>query len=523
MLAALTERETGRTFDAGSGVTRRFPVEPRSQYGVFRLQKDFAGGTSVAGLALTAMHRDLPQDGSFDDLVSSAYGLGLDFEKNWGGSDARNWALWGFIAGSLVSGSRSALLNVQEASNHYFQRPDATRLSVDSTATSLSGRDWRLQFERRSAKHWTGAIWLGETTAGLEANDLGFSQTSERMDGGARISYQEITPGSIFNNYELRLFTFHNWRHEALDDPFSLSSWSRAHKNGTISARAEGEFVNFWEIELEARYSPEVLSDRDTRGGPLMIQPASTRFRASFNTDRRRVLSFEPELEYENRHRGGYRLSTDLELEFRPSPSLEIVLNPSYSVEVDPAQYVDATEDVGFEPTYGRRYVFSDLKRHTLSMVTRLNVAFNPYLTLQLFAQPLLSSGEFLTHKQLGRSESFEFDTFEEGTAVVSNGDISCVGGRTCVTDDERYIDFDADGETDFSFSDGDFNIRSLRLNAVLRWEYRPGSTLFFVWQQGRLVESDIGVFDFGGDVGALWDAPAENTFIVKVSYWLGL
>ncbi len=57
----------------------------------------------------------------------------------------------------------------------------------------------------------------------------------------------------------------------------------------------------------------------------------------------------------------------------------------------------------------------------------------------------------------------------------------------------------------------------------MLRWEYRPGSTLFFVWQQGRLVESDIGVFDFGGDVGALWDAPAENTFIVKVSYWLGL
>ena len=84
-------------------------------------------------------------------------------------------------------------------------------------------------------------------------------------------------------------------------------------------------------------------------------------------------------------------------------------------------------------------------------------------------------------------------------------------------------IDFDGDGTTDFEFSDRAFNVRSLRLNAVLRWEYRPGSTLFLVWQQNRRERLDDGSFDLGNDFGALRSIEPDNIFIVKVNYWLGL
>ena len=522
-LAAITSEETGRAFFSDGGHTEEFVVEPLSQYGILRAQQDFRSGASQVGAILTATHRELPDDGSLDDLTSSAYSFGLDFEHNWGGVSSRDWAIHGFLAGSLVEGSTDALLEVQESSNHYFQRPDATRYSVDSTATSMSGVNWRLELERQSAEHWTGSVWIAEVSSGFEVGDLGFMQGNERLDAGFRVGYHEIAPGSLFRSYRINLFTHHNWRHEALDDALSWNSWKSAHETGWYNLRSHFEFLNYWSLDLNARYSPESLSDSETRGGPLMIRPGSTSFEARLGTDRRGALYIQPTLEYRNGHRGGYRWESRLEIVVRPAPSLEIQLQPEHAREIEPAQYVTSTDDLGYEPTYGPRYLFSDLKRRQLSLETRLNVTFNPKLTFQLYAQPLISSGDYLTYKQLKEPESFEFDVFEEGTATVVGDEIACIGGRTCVHDDERYVDFDGDGYVDDSFSDRAFNIRSLRLSAVLRWEYFPGSTLFLVWQQNRRERADIGSFDLDRDLDALWAADSENAFILKVNYWLGL
>jgi hypothetical protein len=522
-LAAFTGRETGRAYDSANGATTSFTAEPPAQYGVVRLQQDFRRGASQLGGIVTALHRNLPGDGSFDFLTSNAYSLGLDFEHNWGGANSRDWALWGYFAGSLIEGSTAAITAVQKSSNHYFQRPDATRFSVDSSATSLSGVNWRLQFERRSARHWTGAVWLGQITPGFEVNDLGFMTASERLDAGARISYREITPGSLFRSYRINFFTFQNWRHEALDNAFSLSSWGRAHKAGMYALRTDLEFLNYWSLEMNAHYMPELLSDGATRGGPLMIRPASTQITVGLGTDRRKVLSLGPRVEYEHKQRGGYRWESGVGISFRPTPSLQIMMHPRYTAELNPAQYVAATDDVGYEPTFGRRYLFSDLKRRQFSVETRLNVAFNPRLTLQFYAQPLISAGDYLTYKALAKAETFDFDVFEEGAPTGSGDEVSCVGGRTCADDGRRYVDLDGDGTSDVDFSDKDFNIRSLRLNAVLRWEYRPGSTIFFVWQQNRRQRTNIGSFDLGRDLDALQGIEPENVFILKVNYWLGL
>jgi hypothetical protein len=523
-LAAITGREKGNAYFTDFGQTISFPAEPPSQYGVLRLQQDLRQGATQFGGIVTGMHRNLPSDSSFDFLTDNAYGLGFDFEHNFGGANSRDWVLFGFAAGSYIKGSNTALIEIQESSNHFFQRPDATRLSVDSTATSLSGIDWRLQFERRSARHWTGAVWLGQITPGFEINDAGFLVASERLDAGARLSYQEISPGPLFRSYRLTFFTFQNWRHEALDDAFSLASWQRAHKAGSFTLRTDFEFLNYWEIEANARYEPELLSDNLTRGGPLMIKPAETQLEFGLETDRRKLLFLGPRVEYAKSHRGGHRWETGLDIGFRPTPSLEIRLQPQYATEVDPAQYVTASDNVGYEPTYGARYFFSDLKRNQFSVETRLNVAFNNKLTLQFFAQPLISAGDYLTYKQLAASESFDFDVFEEGIAVEAGDNIACAGGRTCVDDDDtRYIDWDGDGQTDIDFDDRRFNIQSLRLNAVLRWEYRPGSTVFFVWQQNRRDRVNTGTFDLGRDFDALTSIEPENVFIIKVNYWLGL
>ena len=66
------------------------------------------------------------------------------------------------------------------------------------------------------------------------------------------------------------------------------------------------------------------------------------------------------------------------------------------------------------------------------------------------------------------------------------------------------------------------FNVKAFRSNAVLRWEYRPGSALFLVWQHGRAdEESQYGSRSFGRDLQQLFRSPADNTLLVKLSYWI--
>lgn len=521
-LAAVTGRESGLAYDTLSGRSE-FVAEPRSQYGAVRVQQDFRDGASQIGAIATLANRELPSDGSFDFLTSHAYSAGIDFEHNWGGSRSRDWALYGFIAGSSIHGSPQALLRVQRASNHYFQRPDATRLTLDSTMTSMQGFNWRLQFERRSAKHWTGGVWLAEVTPGFEVNDLGFSSSGERLDGGARISYQEIRPGRVFRDYRVNFFTFHNFRHEALDDPFSLESWKGAHKRGSFNLSGNLEFLNYWGIDFRSSYSPEMLSDVATRGGPVMVEPGSWSLTVGANTDRRKTLAVQPSFTYRKRLLGGYQFSGDIELAFRPAPSWEIELRPQYGAELEPAQYVTSVADVAYASTFGQRYLFADLERRSVSLESRVNVAFSPTLTLQLFAQPLISSGNYLTYKQLVAPRTFDFDILSEGEAMNGGDGISCANGRICMDGGRRFVDFDADGDTDLSFSDRDFNIRSLKMNLVLRWEYRPGSTVYLVWQQSRSNRENVGTFDFGRDLDRLWNIEPENLFILKLTYWLGL
>ncbi|SVD69682.1 uncharacterized protein METZ01_LOCUS422536, partial [marine metagenome] len=230
-LAAVTGTELGEAV-LGDGSRSNFLAEPRTEFGILSLAKDFNSGASqVKGIG-TLLRRDLSSDGLFNWLPSSAFNAGLRFEHQW---NDRDWRLWGFLAGSHVRGDERAITRIQQASNHYYQRPDATRLELDPTANSISGIDWRLQMERQNAEHWTYSFWASQLTSGFEVNDIGYSTRSEVLDAGARLGYREIRPGNVFRNYDISVSNFHNWSHEALDEVWSIDSWQNARKQGRYS------------------------------------------------------------------------------------------------------------------------------------------------------------------------------------------------------------------------------------------------------------------------------------------------
>lgn len=523
-MTAVTGNEFGQgLFDGGEEAD--FLVEPRTTFGVFSVGQDFNEGTTQLRGLTAIMKRDLPADGSFDWLTSTALDAGLRFEHQW---DDRTWALWGFFAGSHVRGTEEAMIRVQESSTHFLQRPDATRFSVNESATSLSGRDWRLQLEKRNGQHWTGALWAAEVSDVFEVGDIGFSTNAERLDGGFRIGYREIQPGRVFRNYNISVSSFHNWSHEALDDMWSVGSWHNARTNGNYSLNLNGQLANWWNVRGSLRYSPQKMSRRATRGGPMMVGPAQVSWNANINSDRRQAFSVGLNYDQGDDRLGtGMRRQIRADFNLRPSDNLSISLNPRWEVSKSGDQYVTATSTLPYDPTFGTRYIFSDLERSSVSMETRLNWTFSPTLTLELFAQPLLSSGDYVQYKQLAESQTFDFDEFTPGVTDEQPGGVFC-SSSICETESDsgdtyQNLDFDGDGETDYSFRDRDFNIRSLVGNAVLRWEYRPGSTIFFVWQRNQFGSAQRGDFDLDRDFAALWDIPSENRFIIKVNYWLGL
>jgi hypothetical protein len=204
-----------------------------------------------------------------------------------------------------------------------------------------------------------------------------------------------------------------------------------------------------------------------------------------------------------------------------PSERLTIQVGPSYRRGHNSAQYVSSVGDPLATETFGRRYVFGGLDQTTFSLETRLNVTFTPLLSLQLYVEPFISTGDYQELKEFERPGAFKFLEYGSDIGTISDGS----GGIFIVDPDG------AGPAEEFSVADRDFSYRSLIGNAVLRWEWRPGSTLFLVWQQRRIsslrgdgvngTDPWIGGFDVGRDVGDMFSTPADNIFVIKVNYWL--
>ena len=204
---------------------------------------------------------------------------------------------------------------------------------------------------------------------------------------------------------------------------------------------------------------------------------------------------------------GSYNWNVNPGVEWKPVSNVTLRVGPSLERVSEDAQFVGSTDDAGATQTFGRRYVFARLRQTTVSAQIRLNCAFTPTMSLQLFAQPLISSGAYSDFKQLRRSRSYQFDPL--GTGVPTFDPVA------------DRVDLDgAGGDDPFN---PDFNFKSLRGNAVFRWEYLPGSALFLVWTQERTDEEDTGNFEFGPSSRRLLDARADNIFLAKLSYYFNL
>src|SRR5262249_27569136 len=150
-------------------------------------------------------------------------------------------------------------------------------------------------------------------------------------------------------------------------------------------------------------------------------------------------------------------------------------------------QYVTRHADAQATGTFGNRYVFATLDQRVASLVTRVDWTLTPKMSVQLYVQPLVVSGRYSSFKEFKAPRDFVFAVYGRDQGTIER-------------DSTGVVTIDPGNGNLIRFGDPDFNFRSLLGNAVLRWEYRPGSTLFLVWQQRRQDVESFGNFEFGRD-----------------------
>ena len=504
VLEAVTRREEA-AFMTPDGTRGRAIVEPLTSYFAGRVKRDMQGGRTTVGALATAVNRRLPDGLAADALRASAYVGGVDFRSE---TANRQWSVVGSFSPSRVSGSAASIAATQRASNHYFQRPDAPHLEYDPDATSMSGYRAQLDAGKRAGS-WTGNVALTASSPGYEINDLGFQTSTDRIVLDPNVTYEHTRPGPLLRRWSVRAGPDNVWTY----------GWELVRQQSYLTMQAQ--FANYWTGNIQLNHASPSFNDRLTRGGPLTRTPSSNGARFDVGSDPRKRYTVGAQINRTVDRSGLSQTIYSLDLGFKPADNVEFQVGPDLTRLRQPAQYVTTVVDPTASATFGRRYVFAPLEQTTLAIDTRLNVTFSPRLTLELYAQPFASSNDFGGLKELRAPRTFDFDRYGLDAGTVT-------------TDDAGTATVDPDGAgtaPSFRVTDRDFDLTSLRGNAVLRWEWREGSTLYVVWQQDRaerlsgvdasLRGRDVGSLDLGDSVGDLFAVRPINVLLFKVSYWL--
>ncbi len=467
-LDAVTQHVTG-----AGGVT----IEPATNYGVLRLRQDLRRGESSVGGIVTAVNRK-NDSWSSPYLHSGAYVAAVDFRHRFPGG---RYELSGSLDFSQVAGSARAITATQRDATHYYQRPDAgAGIRLDTTRTSLSGDAEGIQFGKVGGNHLLFQTNVEHRSPGFEINDLGYLQRADQVAWS--------TWAGFFDRHTRRLYQRFQWN-------FNWQQyWTTAGlpEERAFNTNTHTTFRNTWSFHIGGTLGQlgTTYCYSCARGGPAVRQDSYfAPWGGVAGDDRRAIVPYF----WVNYFRGdggrSHNLSLSPEIDFKLASRVTAALSPSYSRSRNDIQPLGARTDT----SNVTHYLFGHLDQKQLALTMRFTYPFSASMSLQVYAQPFISKGTFSNIREL--------------SATPRAADYA--------SRYQAYVD------TAFTNNIGGFNYKQFRSNVVFRWEYRPGSTLFVVWSQGRQGSTGTeGTRSFGGDMNDLFNLRPDNRFLVKLSYW---
>ena len=462
-------------------------AEPFTNYTIGRAKQDFNHGSTVIGGMVTSTIRNI-KDEHLEFLPDNSLVGGLDFEHNW---KNRKYYITGKSFFSNVNGSEKAIYQLQRNSRHYYQREDAGYLEINDSLTTLNGWGGDISGGKRSGKFriYGNLEWR---SPGVELNDLGYLRQADYVDEKVNLEYRNNKPKGILLNYRLRLRQGHVWSYggENLNDDLYFYSTFR--------------YKNFWQTDFAAKRIFRNIDTRVLRGGPSLRKDPENKFDVAVRTSSQKDLLVgltgtfvrsDDKITKEN--------SYSFIVYWRVSNRLNLSSRSVFSLEGDNNQYLRSANVDG-----RKEYLVGQLDRQTFYTTLRAEFFITPEFSLQYYGSPYVSTGQYLDYRRVADSKAQSLENRFEMLTKTGNGLL--VDGANNI-----YHDF-----SDYDF---DFNFQEFRSNFVARWEYKTGSTIYFVWTHNRSNYEEVynsSLFDSLKGIGKLG---AQNAFMIKLSYWFSL
>ncbi|HEX8390823.1 MAG TPA: DUF5916 domain-containing protein [Longimicrobium sp.] len=495
-LAAVTDEANAR-FVNEDGEIRSVRLAPRTAWGVVRAAQEFGANASVAGINFSAVQRGT-EAGGLDAawLPRTAVSGGADWKLRLRGGD---YEVGGFVGGSMLRGDTAAIRRVQSAPAHFFQRPDRDYAVLDPARTGLNGYTAGVSLERRNARHWLWGVGVSAISPGFDVNETGRMQVADYSTADGEIVYRETQPSGAHRGYEIELETENGWDYQGL------------RRHGNVSLGGGVTWANYWHTQGGVRMEMRRLDASATRGGPRLGFGRAVVADLGVRGPQTSLVRWSAGAKAGRDAQGGREWGVETSAAMNPGPNWQIALEPYYERDREARQYV-ARLAGGPEATQGVRYVFSAIDRSTLAAPVRISYTVTPDLSVEVYAEPFAASGRYSRFGQVPRGRSFTLDPLDDTEIVAcrtAEAEPCSPGAHVFLAGDEP--------ETIAR----DFNVRSLRSNTVLRWEWRPGSTLFLVWQQDRSSALPYGDAVGPRALGDLFEVPGNNFVALKMTYWL--
>jgi hypothetical protein len=471
-------------------ITTRMAIEPFTNFSVGRISKDMNNGNTHLGAMATSTYRLLTEE-HLKFLPGEALVGGIDLLHNW---NNREYFIDVKSFYSYISGSPDAISRLQLSNQHLFQRTDADHLTFDPEKTALSGWGGQVRGGKQSGKfRVTGT--LNWRSPGVDLNDAGYMRDADLIIERLNLRYQVNKPAGILRNWYVYFDQRHDW------------TFGSENINNNLNLHGYVKFSNLWSLHLDGIRNFGKFDTRQLRGGPsLCMDPYSiSELFLQTNSADKIFLGAGVDKKWVD-HQLGDAIDFTFYLQWKISNRFSLTSRTNYEIVNDNSQYI-GQKTISSQT----RYIIGKIHRETLYTTLRAEFFVTPELSLQFYGSPYASTGDFLQIRKVN-------DPHAESTAQRFKA-----MSQIPVADNKIYLDEDNNGLYDFWIMNPDFNFKEFRSNFVLRWEYKAGSTLYFVWSHNRSSYEtgyNKSIFDSFADIRKVHP---DNALMVKLSYWFSL
>jgi len=491
ILQSTTQKEAAKV--TADGVETNPVVEPLTNFLVARVQKIANKGNTQFGTMFTSTNRftDIPH---LDYLNKNAYTAGIDLLQY---SKDREYFLDFKGIMSHINGKEEAMLTLQRNATHYYQRPDAADyLGVDSSRRSLSGTGGYLSAGRLGNKRVIFSEKVSWWSPGFDLNDVGYLLMADLVQNLTKLGIRQTEPRGILRNYTFTIGQMNAW------------NFGGVSTHNDVHAAFTTQFRNRWDLSMTESYVIAELSTRLLRGGPAFRLSPYWENNISFNTDKsERIIFGLNNVSSVSTDGESRRYMIKPSLSFRLGNHWYITSQLAYDHNIDHFIYVTqkpVNADI--------RFIMAHIRQQTYSLTLRLNYNITPDISIQYYGSPFISTGIYDDFKK----------TLDAGADDLNERYHSFTESE--ITFDETTNSYVVnDGPDSYSFTNPDFSFREFRSNLVARWEYRPGSTIYLVWENNQYSRDNVYYSTLSDNLGELFGGAPTNVFMVKMSFWLGI